>query len=150
MEGLGRLREPAWQCQALKGKYMFGYSEPDFTVEKTFELTVNGELQKMQIRVEVPNPEWDAVCAAMPESIRKNTVPRGLNRYIALESYDAKGAPEMDVLLLYAAGDDAKLEADWERLVTDEHVNIKELTGWSQRVHHHATGYFRGGGVAMY
>jgi hypothetical protein len=129
---------------------MFGYSEPDFTVEKTFEMTVNGSLQKMQIRVEVPNPEWDAVCAAMPESIRKNTVPRDLNRYIALESYDAQGKMDMDVLLLYSAGDDAKLEADWERLVTDEHVHIKDLTGWNQRVHGHATGYYRGGGVAMY
>ena len=129
---------------------MFGYSEPDFTVEKTFEMTVNGELQRMQIRVEVPDPKADAFLASLPESLRKNTRPRDLNRYIALESFDAKGELEMDVLLLYAAGDDAKLEADWERLVTDEHVNIKELTGWNQRVHHHATGYYRSGGVAMY
>jgi hypothetical protein len=129
---------------------MFGYSEPDFTVEKTFELTVEGSLQKMQIRVEVPDPNADAFLASLPESLRKNTRPRDLNRYIALESYDAQGNMDLDVLLRYSAGDNAKLDADWERLVTDEHVLIKDLTGWEVRIHGHATGYFRGGGVAMY
>lgn len=128
----------------------FGYQEPDFTVEKNFELEVDGSLQKMQIRVEVPNPEWDAVMAAMPESMRKNTLPRDLNRYIALESHDAQGQMELDTLLLYAAGADAQLEADWERLVTDAHVRINDITGWKEKVIGHGTGYTRTGGVIMY
>lgn len=128
----------------------FGYQEPDFTVEKTFELTVNGGLQKMQIRVEVPDPHADAFMASLPESLRKNTRPRDLNRYITLEGYDAQGQMNMDVILLYSADDNAKLDADWERLVTDEQVRIKDLTGWYQRVHSHGTGYSRSGGVTMY
>jgi len=129
---------------------MFGYQETDFTVQKTFELHLDGSRQKMEVRVEVPDPEADAFLASLPESLRKNTRPRDLDRYIALEGYNADGKLDMDVLLLYSAGAEAQLEADWDRLVTDAQVRIDELTGWYQKVYSHGTGYYRSGGVVMY
>lgn len=105
---------------------MFGYMEGAFTVEKTFEMVVEGMRQRMQIR------------------------QSNARRYIALEGRDAEGKCVMDILLLYRSGDAAQLEADWERVTSDAHVHIKDLTGWSQEVVWHATGYFRDGGVAMY
>jgi hypothetical protein len=100
--------------------------EGAFSVEKTFEMQVEGMRQRMQIR------------------------QSSARRYIAIEGHDAQGKCVMDILLLYARDSEASLAADWERITTDAHVHIKDLTGWSQEVVWHATGYFREGGVAMY
>ena len=119
---------------------MFGYQEIAYSVERSSDIrTPTGHLQHSEIRVTQPSPNPFA----------GGTIPP-VERYIALMSTGKEGESVMDLLLLYRAKDQQEaLDADWERLISKESVNIDELK-WSEMVVNHATGYTRDGRVTTY
>lgn len=103
---------------------MFGYLEPAYVVLKSETLTVRQGTQHFEMR------QAGAELA-----------------YLALEIRDRSGQVTGDYLLKY--DDEAKLQADWDRLVSDLTVSLSSLA-WVDKVVDHATGYGRDGSVTLY
>lgn len=106
---------------------MFGYLEAPYTVLRQASLEVRNRTQHFEVR--------------------QASAPAQQKPYIALFCSDKQGRPVFDYLLLYQ--DQAQLEADWQRLVSEAAVGLRELM-WDELIVEHATGYNRQGGVSMY
>lgn len=113
-------------------------------------MTVGGQRQLLQLRARVVDLSWEKMMQSQPASLRSPSSSRYAEKYISLEAYEDDGQLLADVLLMYDKGGIDRLMADWTRLTTDPQVDIDDLTGWTEKIEDHTTGYGRNGSISMY
>jgi hypothetical protein len=116
---------------------MFGYNEPLYDVEQTFETRKDGKHVVMQVRSAVPLCEGGQPSAGL------------LTRYIAVVISDSVGTVTGDFLFFYLPEEEALLVADWEQMLGTASVSVKDMQCF-ERILGHSTGLRRDGGVCMY
>ena len=121
---------------------MNGYSESNFSVEKSVDIVTAKGTQTLQIRVD---PALDQAGLELQAWIARKGIarePQLLDRYISISGC-------ADLLLLYLEGHAADLESDWQRLVSEPEVHVSELL-WHEVVEHHSLGRRKDGTIIMY
>lgn len=123
-----------------------GVIEEAYEVEKARDLQIGDGKQRVELRRGPPTPQWVLELATRP-GIKAE--PPQSKRYIAISGTLPDGKTTFDWLLRYKAVDDGAIDADFERLVAENSLEIAQL-GWDELVKWHGTGHFKNGMVAMY
>lgn len=129
---------------------MFGYQESAFTVERQVVISSKDGPQTIELRRKVVAPRskeeeamWERLIARVPPEQRQPDSAKRMARYIAIVGGGC------DLLLLYQLHQADDLETDWNRIVSEPDLGIKDLLCFEYVVGH-GTSYTKDGTTTMY